>query len=160
MSKKNGKGAERPRLIEQAKALGISGTQHMTDQQLRDEIGEAKPINPKPGKKGTRPGRAQAKKETPKKEVKGGNGKPPAVAKAKELSRYGHKLETMTALVDDLVWKGCTIETGAEAIEKKFGKSHDYALRRFRKLAGRLPRFGGVKVEIKEDHYKALTERI
>lgn len=96
-----------------------------------------------------------AKKEKKVKEVKE---KAPKVEVIK--SRYGHKVGSMSAEVDDLLWKGSTVEEMVTALMEKFGKDKEAAASKVKGHLGWLKKQNIVEVVVENDIYKVNVESV
>lgn len=89
----------------------------------------------------------------------------PAAPKAKKepkepkkpalLSRYGHRVGSMAAAIDDMLWKGIKETDATATLAKDFKKTEKAALAKFKGHVAYLPKECGVQVSEKEGFYKA-----
>jgi desulfoferrodoxin (superoxide reductase-like protein) len=93
------------------------------------------------------------KKEKPVKEAKEKKEKVEV-----EKSRYGHKVGSMAAVLDDLMWKGSTMEEMVDTLVKDFGKPEEQATAKIRAHYASLTKKRDVPVDRKDGVYKAQIE--
>jgi predicted RNase H-like nuclease (RuvC/YqgF family) len=70
-------------------------------------------------------------------------------------SRYGHRAHSMSAAIDELVWKGTTFEDACKSLEAQFKKSKKAVATKFKLHVQHLIKEKGVAITIKDNHYKA-----
>ena len=75
-------------------------------------------------------------------------------------SRYGHKVGSMAAVIDDMVWKGSTLVDMSLAIVKQFNKEEDKATSKVKGHLVWLKKEKNVEIVKTEDTYKATVETI
>lgn len=84
----------------------------------------------------------------------------PLTKEKAEVSRYGHRVGSMSGAIDDLLWKGVKIDDAVKTLVKDFKRAERLAKNKFLSHVAYLPKHRGVKVEISGDHYKSLKEKI
>ena len=75
-------------------------------------------------------------------------------------SRYGHKVGSMSAEVDDLLWAGSTVEEMVTALMEKFGKNKDAATSKVKGHLAWLKKQNIVEVVVTDDIHKVNVESI
>jgi hypothetical protein len=70
-------------------------------------------------------------------------------------SRYGHRANSMSAAIDELVWKGTTFEDACKSLETQFKKSKKAVATKFKIHVQHLIKVKGIPITIKDNHYKA-----
>jgi hypothetical protein len=92
-----------------------------------------------------------------------------AVAKSKKekamktevmKSRYGHKVGSMGAAIDDMVWEGSSLPTMVDSIIKDFGKDETQATAKIKVHMGWLKKKKGVEIVKEGDVFKSTVESI
>lgn len=113
-------------------------------EEKEEDLGEEKPEEPKPAKEPKAKKEAKVKEPKPAKEPK-----PPKEPKApKELSRYGHKVGTQAAKLDDMFFEGTALAAAATAL--------DTPVSRVRNHLQHLRAVKGLKIELKDGIYKVV----
>ena len=79
-----------------------------------------------------------------------------------ELSRYGHRIGSMAALLDDLLWKGTSLKEAIAKLVKDFGRTEEQAIGKFRGHINYLPKKKKitVKADKERDFFKTGQEKI
>ena len=99
--------------------------------------------------------KAVAKKEKKVKEVKEKKEKAEVIK-----SRYGHKVGSMAAVIDDMVWEGSSVADMVAAIMGGFNKTEQVATGKVKGHLTWLKREKGVEIVKTDDVFKATTESI
>lgn len=81
-----------------------------------------------------------------------------AAPSAAARSRYGQRLNTMSAEIDDLIWAGCTKESATKVLMEKYGRDEKRALAKFTGHVKRLQKDGLVVNVSENGFYKAQSE--
>ncbi len=73
----------------------------------------------------------------------------------KGLSRYGHRMGTMAAAIDDLLWKGVHIVDATKTLAVLFNRTEDAARSKFLGHVHYLPKVRHVGIKESNGFYKA-----
>ena len=103
---------------------------------------------------------AAAAKSVAKKEKKVKEAKEKAPKAEVVKSRYGHKVGSMAAVIDDMVWEGSTVANMVTAIMDGFNKTEQIATGKVKGHLTWLKREKGVEIVKTDDVFKAATESI
>ena len=98
--------------------------------------------------------KAQNTPKQPNTSKKEGVKKPAEPKKPVALSRYGHRVGSMAAVLDDLLWKGVEQSVAVATLAKDFKKTEKLALGKFKGHVAYLPKVRGVQVSVKDGVYK------
>ena len=82
---------------------------------------------------------------------------------AAELSRYGHRVGSMAARIDDLLWEGTTLTAAVKTLAKEFNRDEDKAKAKFLGHVQYLPSVKSIEITKPEDekgNYKAKKAKI
>lgn len=85
-----------------------------------------------------------------------------AAKKEADLSRYGHRANSMAGRIDDLLWEGTTLDDAVKMLVKEFKRTPEKAKSKFLGHVKYLPRIKkiSVKIDKEKDFYKSDKEKI